>query len=69
MADTHLIHPGDGITSCCNRPPFELPLTDRITGTRGSETCTASADAQRVIDDVLREREERRWQRRGGSDG
>jgi hypothetical protein len=30
---THRIHPDAAYTSCCQLPPFELPRTDRITGT------------------------------------
>lgn len=32
--------PGEGITRCCGRTPFELPRTDRMTTVPGDVTCT-----------------------------
>lgn len=44
---THLCPPGDeGFTPCCDRTPFELPRSDRITEDVSLVTCGGEA-AQR----------------------
>jgi hypothetical protein len=35
---------GSGLTSCCGRPPFELPRTDRMTSRLNRVTCSVLKD-------------------------
>ncbi len=37
-------YPGTGVTPCCGRTPFELPLTDRLTLSHEDTTCPAWAE-------------------------
>ena len=36
---------GSGLTPCCQRPPLELPRTDRMTSEPGDVTCVQVAAA------------------------
>jgi hypothetical protein len=47
MPDTtvHAAPPdGSGLTPCCERTPFELPRSDRLTSDAEQVTCTAARD-------------------------
>ena len=51
---THLCPPGDeGWTPCCDRTPFELPRTDRITEDVSLVTCGGET-AQREREEANR---------------
>lgn len=44
---------GESITQCCDKTPFELPKTDRITADRSKVTCGKSQEAEKAAREIL----------------